>query len=54
MKRTARAMTRKRSAPIVAPTIIAIFLLLLRPVVEVEGVGEVGDGCGVVGLEVAV
>ena len=46
MKRAAIAMTRSRSAPIVAPTMIAIFLLLLRPVVVVEGVGEVGDGAG--------
>lgn len=38
------------------PTIIAIFLLLLRPLVVLEGVGGV-DGCvgvGVVALELAI
>lgn len=40
----------------VDPTIIAIFLLLLRPLVGLEGVGEVDDcvGVGVVALELAV
>ncbi len=54
MKSIAIAMTRRKSAPIVDPTIAAIFLLLLRPVDGLEGVGEV-DGwvCGgVMALEV--
>lgn len=41
----------------VAPTMIAIFLLLLRALVVLEGVGEVvedGVGVGVVALETAV
>lgn len=40
----------------VDPTIIAIFLLLLRPLVVLEGVGE-ADGCvgiGVMALELAI
>ncbi len=54
MKSIAIAMTRSKSAPIVDPTIAAIFLLLLRPVDGLEGVGEVNDWVcgGVMALEV--
>lgn len=53
MKSTAMAMTRSKSAPMVAPTIIAIFLLLFRLVVVLEAWVEVGDGVGAGGWVLA-
>ena len=49
MKNAALAVTRRRSAPIVDPTVIATLLLLLRPLDGREGVGEESDGVGVGG-----
>lgn len=44
------AKTGGRSAPMVDPTIIATFWLLLRPLVVLEGVGEVDVCVGVEGM----
>ena len=49
-------MMRSRRAPIVAPTVIATFWLLLRPLVVLEGGGEAGGcvGGGMTALELVV